>query len=133
VAITRQRAESSTRHGGLWSRLRRSLTQLEADQVAEQVEWASSNATPMAQCSIGERVCVEGLVRAVTLRPLNSNPTVEIDLFDGTSSVTVSWIGRRKLPGITPGRRLVVHGRLAGSDVHPVIFNPRYELRPGVE
>ena len=133
MAITRQRSDASARNAGIWSRLRRSLTQLEADQVAEQVEWASSHATPMSQCSIGERVCVEGLVRAVTLRPLNSNPTVEIDLFDGTSSVTVAWIGRRKLPGITPGRRMVVHGRLAGSDVHPVIFNPRYELRPGVE
>ena len=87
----------------------------------------------MSECTVGSPVCVEGLVRAVTLRPIDESPSVEIDLFDGTSSVTVRWIGRRRIPGITPGRRLVIDGRLAGTELHPIIFNPKYELRPGSE
>lgn len=87
----------------------------------------------MSECSIGSPVCVEGLVRTITLHPVTQAPTVEIDLFDGTSSVAVRWIGRRRIPGIGPGRRLVVQGRLAGTELRPVIYNPRYELLPGAE
>ena len=87
----------------------------------------------MSECSLGTPVCVEGLVRGITLKPIHESAAVEIDLFDGTSSVLVKWIGRRRIPGIAPGRRLVVHGRLAGTEQRPVIYNPRYELRPGGE
>ena len=133
MPITRDRGVTRRGFVGLWKSLSRSATELEADQVAEHVRDGKSLSTPMSECSVGTPVCVEGLVRGVTLKPVHQSPAVEIDLFDGTSSVSVKWIGRRRIPGITPGRRLVVHGRLAGTDERPVIYNPRYELRPGGE
>jgi hypothetical protein len=39
-------------------------------------------------------------------------------------------MGRRNIPGIQPGRRIIVHGRLASIKGEPTIFNPSYELRP---
>ncbi len=133
MPITRERGVTRRGFAGLWSSLTRTASQLEADQVAEHVRDGDSVSTPMAECSLGTPVCVEGLVRAITLRPPGESPAVEIDLFDGTSSVSVKWIGRRRISGIAPGRRLVVHGRLAGTERQPIIYNPRYELRPGSE
>ena len=133
MPITRDRGVTRRGLAGFWKSLTRTATQLEADQVAEHVRHGASMSTPMSECSVGSPVCVEGLVRGITLRPLGESPAVEIDLFDGTSSVSVKWIGRRRIFGIAPGRRLVVHGRLAGTERQPIIYNPRYELRPGSE
>jgi hypothetical protein len=53
-------------------------------------------------------------------------------LYDGTATVTVIWLGRRKIAGIRPGVELIVSGRIGVVDGDRVIFNPRYELRPAV-
>lgn len=84
----------------------------------------------MCECQPGDLVELVGTVRSVTLRPREQAPALEIDLYDGSGSVTVVWLGRRRIPGITPGRRMVVRGRLTGSTGAPRIFNPRYELKP---
>ena len=55
---------------------------------------------------------------------------MEAELWDGTGNVTLVWLGRREIPGIQPGRRIVVHGRLTSQHGQPTIFNPAYELRP---
>jgi hypothetical protein len=39
------------------------------------------------------------------------------------------WLGRRQILGITPGRSIVVTGRITCNETDPTIFNPRYELR----
>jgi DNA/RNA endonuclease YhcR with UshA esterase domain len=55
---------------------------------------------------------------------------MEADLFDGTGSVTLIWLGRRNIAGVQPGRRIVVHGRLTNIRGRRAIYNPSYELRP---
>ncbi len=50
-------------------------------------------------------------------------------VFDGTDPVTLVWIGRRRIPGIEPGKTLMVRGRVGDRDGQKVIFNPYYELR----
>jgi RecJ-like exonuclease len=44
--------------------------------------------------------------------------------------LTVVWLGRRQIPGIEPGRKLRVTGRVTRRDGKPVVFNPSYELLP---
>jgi amino acid transporter len=87
-------------------------------------------ATPIAESHNGEVVDVAGTLRAVTLRPTGGNMTMEADLWDGTGSINLVWLGRRNIPGIQPGRRIIVHGRLASIKGEPTIYNPSYELRP---
>ena len=71
-----------------------------------------------------------GTLRAVTLRPRGTSLTMEADLFDGTGSITLVWLGRRDIPGIEPGRKVIVRGRLATIRGERTIFNPSYELQP---
>ena len=56
---------------------------------------------------------------------------LEAELFDGSGSVTLVWLGRRRIPGIEPGRTLTARGRFAAFDGKRVIYNPWYELGAG--
>jgi len=80
-----------------------------------------------------ERVVVRGTLRHVTLRPRSGTPALEAELYDGSGSVTVVWLGRRRIAGIEPGVSLRVQGRMSTQDGVRVIYNPRYELTAAPE
>jgi RecG-like helicase len=102
---------------------------LEADQLQQQA--ASQGATAVSACEDRRRVTVMGTVRSLTLRPRAGAPSLEVELYDGSGTVTLVWLGRRELAGLTPGRRLRVSGRITTNGDRRVIFNPRYEFVPG--
>lgn len=77
-----------------------------------------------------QRVVVQGTLRTVTLRPRGGVPALEAELYDGSDSVNVVWLGRRRIGGISPGRDLRVEGRIGVQDGTRIMYNPRYELRP---
>lgn len=77
-----------------------------------------------------ERVRLRGTLRTVTLRPRGGVPALEADLDDGSGTITVVWLGRRRIAGIVPGRSLRVEGRIGAHDGRRMIYNPRYELLP---
>ena len=57
-------------------------------------------------------------------------PALEAELYDGSGSLYVVWLGRRHIAGIEPGRRLRIHGMVTEAEGHRAVFNPRYELVP---
>jgi len=73
-------------------------------------------------------VTVHGTLRAVTLQPRTGSCTLEAELYDGSGSVRLVWLGRRRIAGIEPGRRLTVRGRLGEREGETVMYNPRYTL-----
>jgi hypothetical protein len=77
-----------------------------------------------------ERVQLRGTLRTVTLRPRGGVPALEAELYDGTGTITIIWLGRRRISGIAPGRSLEVQGRIGRHDGQRIIYNPRYELMP---
>jgi hypothetical protein len=72
-----------------------------------------------------------GTLRSVAMCPTEFSCTLEAELCDGTGTVVLVWLGRRRVPGLEPGRSLRVHGRVTERDGQRVIYNPRYELLPG--
>ena len=98
-----------------------------------QAECRDEGATPIADTAAHEYVDVAGTLRTVTLRPRGTSLTMEADLWDGTASLTLIWLGRRDIPGIRPGRRITVHGRVAQVKDERAIYNPSYQLQPGPE
>lgn len=100
--------------------------ELEAEDLMTEAE--ELGATPITACCMGERVTVAGTLRTVTLRPLGGVPALEAALYDGSATVQVVWLGRRKIAGIVTGASVVVHGRLTSQGGVPTIFNPSYEL-----
>ena len=76
------------------------------------------------------RVVVQGTLKTVTLRPRGGVPALEAELYDGSGSINVVWLGRRRIGGISPGRGIRVVGRIGLQDGTRVMYNPRYDLRP---
>jgi amino acid transporter len=113
------------------SPLRRLTAEREALQADElRAEFEGRYATPIGECGDREVADVTGILRSVTQRPHGPSLTMEADLWDGTGHVTLVWLGRRNIPGIQPGRRLVVRGRVARIKGERTIYNPVYELQP---
>jgi amino acid transporter len=110
------------------SRLTARPEALQAEEL--QAEIVAARAMPIADCADREVADLAGTLRAVTLRPSGASLTMEADLWDGTGNITLVWLGRRNIPGIQPGRRIVVHGRVTSIKGERAIFNPIYELRP---
>lgn len=75
-------------------------------------------------------VTLRGTLRSVTLMPRGEVPTLEAALDDGTGTVTLVWLGRRRIAGIEAGRALSATGRIGVHDGRRIIYNPRYELMP---
>ena len=57
---------------------------------------------------------------------------LEAELYDGTGSITLIWLGRRRIGGVECGRSLVARGRMSVYEGRPTIYNASYELRPSV-
>jgi hypothetical protein len=110
-------------------RLTASEDELEAESL--QLESAKSGCVLAGQCRRGQFVSLSGRLRTVVYTPRTNLPTLEADLYDGSDTVTLVWLGRRHIAGIEPGRQVTARGRVAVRDDRKVIYNPYYELEAG--
>jgi hypothetical protein len=110
------------------SRLVASQNEVHAEE--EQVLAVRAGGTPISTLPLRRPATVCGTLRSVTLRPRAGVPALEAELYDGTGSLYVVWLGRRHIAGIEPGRRLRIQGMVTESDGQRAVFNPRYELVP---
>jgi len=71
---------------------------------------------------------VAGEIRAVRIVPRAGASAVEVTVSDGRGSVVGVFLGRRKIPGMSPGRRVLLGG-VAGKDgKRYLVYNPEYQL-----
>lgn len=84
--------------------------------------------TSEAEAPTRRPTSVDGVLVAVTYRPSGSPVGLVGRLSDGTTEVDLVWLGRREIPGIAPGRRLVAEGVVYSGGLRPTIFNPAYRL-----
>jgi hypothetical protein len=114
-------------------RLRAGLSQWASQTHAEAVELRGhavrSGCVPINEAPDRDMVTVQGSLRTVTLRPRGGVPALEAELYDGTGTITVLWLGRRRIAGIFPGRAIRVTGRIGVHGGVRVMYNPRYDLR----
>ena len=124
---------TETRSRGWFSRTLQRLTADDQTIDAEKLRAgaASAGCEAVSSCRKGAMVTVTGRLKSVVYTPRETVPTLEAELFDGSGSVTLVWLGRRRIPGIEPGRTLTARGRFASFDGRQVIYNPWYELGAG--
>lgn len=123
---------SADEQGGLRSVLRRlTRSQTQTDEAEEQERSRRLGGTPCGDLTGRARVRLVGSLRSVTLRPRAGVPALEAELFDGTGSVVLIWLGRREIAGIDAGRTLRVEGLVSCTDGRKVMYNPTYELTAG--
>jgi len=115
---------------GPWARFTRTQADAEADELLEELTHEQQACSEISKCQAGELVSLAGTVRSVTLLPKDKAPSFEIELYDGSGSTAIIWMGRRTTPGIVAGRRMTITGRMTDIDGRKTIYNPRYQLKP---
>ena len=114
-------------------RFARRMAESDEQRLAEEVRgWAASvpGATPVREAKPRERAKLAGVVRRITVNPGEGFESLAAVLSDGTGDVEVVWMGRRSIPGLTLGTRVVVEGVLAadGRANKRKMVNPRFEF-----
>lgn len=94
---------------------------------------AVNDTTPIGSIQHRQRTRVAGRVRAVNLHPWTGVPTFECILVDGTGALTIAFLGRREVPGIEPGTKLVVEGMVGSHRGRLAMLNPVWEFLEPVE
>jgi hypothetical protein len=102
----------------------------EIEAVSEQAVAHRRGTTLAVNTRPRSRAEVSGVLRAVTYRPQGRVPALVAELYDGSGSVDLVWLGRRDVAGIQPGRRLLASGMVCPGPRRNTIYNPRYELMP---
>ena len=86
--------------------------------------------TPLDAVQLRRPVRVVGEISSVRIVPRAGAAAVEATVSDGHGAVTAVFLGRRKVPGLSPGRRVMLQGVVAsqGKGEPGVIYNPVYQL-----
>ncbi|MCV2396342.1 OB-fold nucleic acid binding domain-containing protein [Actinotalea sp. M2MS4P-6] len=119
-----------TRHGvrGAVRSLLASRAEIEAAEERQETE--RRGCTAVSDLVPRHRAQVSGVLRSVRLRPADQVPALEAELYDGSGSLRVVWLGRREVAGIDPGRRIRLEGLVSFASGRATVYNPRYELAP---
>jgi len=117
---------------GYLRRLTRRLTedpeQRDVEELSDEV--ATTGAQKAIDCQRGQEVTMVGTLRSVECNGKSCAGGVKAELFDGTDSVILVWLGQRRIAGIESGRTLKVHGRVGKLDNGgKAIYNPHYEIQ----
>lgn len=127
-----QRSRARDGKPGLFSRVatRLASTELEFEARELQEDTGRQGATPIAELTDRSDASVCGSVRSVTLRPRVNVPALVVELYDGSKTLNLIWLGRRRIGGIVPGTYLTARGRVTFKHGIPTMFNPAYEIKP---
>ena len=105
------------------------------EQDREQlVSWcAERGGTPLDGLELRRPVRIVGEIRSVRIVPRAGAASLEATVQDGRGTVTAVFLGRRKIAGLSPGRRVVLEGvvtkhRNPDSAHDRLMYNPVYQL-----
>lgn len=118
-------------HLSLRHRLTASAQRLDAAELESEVENEKLPCAKVKTVHEGELAVVAGRLRSVAYSPTENVPIVEAELYDGTAALTLVFLGRRRIAGIEPGRKVLARGRVGTHNGQLAIFNPWYELKCG--
>ena len=92
--------------------------------------WASRipGTSPIAEAPARVPVKIAGVVRRITVHPEHGLEALEALLTDGTGEMSVVWMGRRSIPGLTLGTRVVVEGVVGEQRQGRRMVNPSFEF-----
>ena len=102
----------------------------EARLSSEIRNWAEKvpGTTRIADAPLREPVKLAGVVRRLTVFPVEGQETLEALLYDGTGDAVIVFMGRRGIQGLTLGTKVVVEGVLGDKRGEVRMVNPRFEF-----
>ncbi len=92
--------------------------------------WASSvqGTQRIADAPSRQRVRLAGMVRRISVLPIEGTRSLEATITDGTGEVNVVFMGRQNIEGMSLGTRVVVEGVIGEQRQGRRIVNPKFEF-----
>jgi hypothetical protein len=88
-----------------------------------------AGAIPISQLQWRHTARVAGRVKTLRVQPWSGVPTLQCVLVDGSGeAITLVFLGRRSIPGIRNGTRMVAEAMVGKHDGRLAMINPTYEL-----
>jgi hypothetical protein len=87
--------------------------------------------TPISEAQWRSRVRVAGRIHSVRVPTGGATANLECTLMDSTGAILLVFQGRRHIPGVQQGARLVARGMVGAWQGQLAILNPFYELIAG--
>jgi hypothetical protein len=116
---------------GVFRRWLERLSESDELRLARELSaWAAKvpGSVRIADAEPRRSVKLAGVVRRISIRPVKGFDALQVVLFDGTGDAAVVWLGRRSIPGLTLGSRLIVEGMLGEEQGLKRIVNPTFEF-----
>jgi RecG-like helicase len=107
------------------------LTESDEERLADETRaWADSvpGSIRIADATLRQPVKIAGVIRRMTVLPVAGKEALQALISDGTGEVTVVFMGRRGIGGLSLGARIVVEGVLAEQQGGVRMMNPRLEF-----
>ncbi len=107
-------------------KLTQPVDELDREQLTTWCE--AQGAARMDEIPARRPVYVAGEIHSVRIVPRAGAASLEASVQDGHGSLTAVFLGRRKIAGLEPGRRVKLEGVVATSRGSRVMYNPLYTL-----
>jgi len=107
------------------------MAESDEQRMAEEIQdWASAipGSAPIAEAPTRVPVKLAGVVKRITVHPEHGLEALEAVLSDGTGEISVLWMGRRSIAGLTLGTRVVVEGVVGEQRQGRRMVNPSFEF-----
>jgi RecG-like helicase len=110
----------------LVERLTRPVEDVDREKLSE---YCDARLLEPMDAIVGRRqIRVGGEVHSVRIVPRAGAPALEVTVTDGRGAVVGVFLGRRKVAGMSPGRRVALAGVASKNGNRFVLVNPAYEL-----
>ncbi|MGB2756531.1 MAG: OB-fold nucleic acid binding domain-containing protein [Acidimicrobiia bacterium] len=100
------------------------LDRMELGAFAEGVE----GAVALDEIPMRTPVVVAGEVRSVRVVPRAGAPACEVTISDGKGRIVAVFLGRRSIPGLATGRKIIVQGVASQRGREVLMLNPIYQF-----
>ena len=116
---------------GIVHRLLERLNESDETRLSEETRaWAETveASIRIADAPSRQPVRIAGVIRRITVLPMEGKEALQALISDGTGEVTAVFMGRRGIGGLSLGRRVVVEGVLGEHHGEIRMVNPRLEF-----
>jgi amino acid transporter len=108
--------------------VRHSVVELDRERIAGRFTTTASGRMAIADAPLRQKVRIAGEVTGLLVVPRAGSPSLECTIADGTGTATLVFTGRRRIPGIDPGRAVEVDGVVRDDRGRRLLLNPTYTL-----
>jgi hypothetical protein len=84
--------------------------------------------TPIDQLPLRTPVRFAGEITSLRIVPRAGAPAIEVTMTDGRGAAVAVFLGRARVRGLKPGRRMMVEGVPVREGAETLVYNPAYEL-----